>query len=118
METLEDHLEANFDSTADEMNFDPASYNPPVEMVATFVAESSIVRAIVMGSGGPDNSEITESGLRFVRHLMATSRSMRFGFMPNFKSMDSIRELARDFIRRSGGASLALQSMHALTACD
>jgi hypothetical protein len=76
------------------------------------------VRAIVQGSGGPDNGEITESGLRFVRYLLSTSRSMRFGFMPNFKNMDSIRELARDFIRRCGGAATALQTMHALTACD
>jgi hypothetical protein len=71
-----------------------------------------------LGSGGPDNAEITEAGLRFIRHLMATSRSMRFGFMPNFKNMDSIREVAREFIRRCGGASSALQTMHALTTCD
>ena len=105
----------NFEPPKDEMNFDPQAFNPPAEAIAAFVAESSIVRAIVLGSGGPDNSEITESGLRFVRHLLATSRSMRFGFMPNFKNMDSIREMARDFIRRCGGASTALQTMHALT---
>jgi hypothetical protein len=108
----------NFEPSPGDINFDPASFNPPVEMVAAFVAESSIVRAIVQGSGGPDNSEITESGLRFVRHLLANSRSIRFGFMPNFKDMDAIRELARDFIRKCGGASLALQQMHTLTAND
>lgn len=107
-----------FEPTSDDINFDPSTYNPPAEMVATFIAESSIVRAIVQGSGGPDNSEITESGLRFVRHLLANSRSMRFGFMPNFKNMDSIRELARDFIRRCGGASPALQTMHTLIAVE
>jgi len=107
----------NFESSSD-MNFDPASFNPPVEMVTTFIAESSIVRTIVQGSGGPDNSEITESGLRFVRHLLANSRSMRFGFMPNFKDMDAIRELARDFIRKCGGANLALQQMHTVTLVE
>jgi len=114
-----EHFEAmTFEPTSDDINFDPSTYNPPAEMVATFIAESSIVRAIVQGSGGPDNSEITESGLRFVRHLLANSRSMRFGFMPNFKNMDSIRELARDFIRRCGGASPALQTMHTLIAVE
>lgn len=105
----------NFEPTKDDINFDPQAFNPPAEAIAAFVAESSIVRAIVLGSGGPDNAEITESGLRFVRHLLATSRSMRFGFMPNFKNMESIHEMAREFIRKCGGANVALQTMHALT---
>lgn len=98
-------------------NFDP--YLPaPVDLVASFVAEASIVRTIVQGSGGPENVEITESGLRFVRHLLANSRSIRFGFMPNFKDMETIREMAREFIRRCGGASMALQTMYAVTQCE
>ncbi len=108
----------NFDTPQENLNFDPSTFNPSADVVAAFVAESSIVRTIVLGSGGPENAEITESGLRFVRHLLSTSRSMRFGFMPNFKDMNSIRELARDFIRKCGGAASALQTMHALTACD
>jgi hypothetical protein len=108
----------DFEPSAENMSFDPSADHPPAELVAAFAAESSIVRAIVLGSGGPDNAEITESGLRFVRHLLANSRSMRFGFMPNFKNMDSIRELAREFIRRCGGASPALKTMHALTTCE
>lgn len=76
------------------------------------MAEALIVRMIVMGSGGPENSEITEQGLRFVRHLMASSRACQSGFVPNFKSMDCIREVARDFIRQKGTANQALQSMY------
>ncbi|HEY9786515.1 MAG TPA: hypothetical protein V6D17_13995 [Candidatus Obscuribacterales bacterium] len=103
--------------SSNELNFDP-SRPAPADMVASFIAEASIVRTIVQGSGGPENVEITEPGLRFVRHILSTSRSMRFGFMPNFKNMDSIQELAREFIRRCGGASIALQTMHALTQCE
>lgn len=108
----------NFEPASSDMNFDPTTSHSPLESVAAFVAESSIVRYIVLGSGGPDNLEITEAGLKFVRHLLATSRAMRFGFMPNFKNMDSIRELARDYIRRSGGSVSALQALHAVTAGD
>src|SRR5271155_302511 len=99
----------NFEPTSDELNFDPILQQPAVDVVAAFVAESSIVRAIVQGSGGPDNAEITDPGLRFVRHILSNSRAIRFGFMPNFKDMDSIRELAREFIRKCGSTSLALQ---------
>lgn len=107
----------NHDPTSEEINFDP-TINQPTDVFASFVAESSIVRAIVQGSGGPDNAEITETGLRFVRHLLATSRSMRFGFMPNFKDMESIRQMAREFIRKCGSATNALQTLHALSACE
>lgn len=103
--------------TNDEINFDPV-LPAPVDLVTSFVAEASIVRTIVQGSGGPENIDITEPGLRFVRHILANSRSIKFGFMPNFKSMDSIRELARDFIRRCGGATCALQTMYAVTQCE
>ncbi len=102
----------NFEPTSNELNFEPVFYKPTADVVAAFVAEASIVRTIVQGSGGPDNAEITETGLRFVRHLMATSKSMRFGFMPNFKDMNAIREVARDFIKKCGGATLALQTMY------
>ena len=93
------------------MNFDPASYDhtdhPPITSV-----EDTVIEAIVMGSGGPDNDEITEAGLRFVRHLMVNSRSIRFGFIPNFKDPDCIRLIAREFIRKCGSGTIALQTMH------
>lgn len=101
----------NFEPT-NEQDFESIKYKPAADAVAAFVAEASIVRTIVQGSGGPENAEITDNGLRFVRHLMATSKTMRFGFMPNFKDMNAIREVARDFIRRCGGATLALQTMY------
>lgn len=103
------------------MNFDPIPDQETIESNQTgkttdvgiiAMAEALIVRMIVMGSGGPENAEITEQGLRFVRHLMANSRACRSGFVPNFKSMDSIREVARDFIRTCGNASHALQTMY------
>lgn len=99
------------------MKFDPQSSNPDTQERSTdpgiiSMAEALVVRMIVMGSGGPENAEITEQGLRFVRHLMANSRACRSGFVPNFKSMDCIKELARDFIRSSGTANSALQTMY------
>lgn len=103
----------NLDSSSDEINFDPF-----LAPLAAATVESSIVQTIVEGSGGPDNSEITDAGLRFVRHLLATSKMMRFGFMPNLKNMDAIRAVARDFIRRCGGSTLAFQTMQAVTDCD
>ena len=106
----------NFEpSQSEPLNFEPTSGSYSFDVSANFVVEASIVRTIVEGSGGPENHEITDIGLRFVRHLLTQSRSMRFGFMPNFKNMDSIREMAREFIRRSGSASVALQTMYAVT---
>jgi len=96
-----------------DLNFSPPTPAvPPVEIVASYVAETSIMRAIVQGSGGPDNAEITDSGLRFVRHILSISKNTRYGFLPNMKDMDTIRELARDFIRRCGSSSAALQAMY------
>lgn len=108
----------DFEPISNELNFDPLFHKAPADVVASFVAEASVVRTIVQGSGGPDNAEITETGLRFVRHLLSTSKSVRFGFIPNFKDMDAIRECAREFIRKCGSSSLALQTMYAVMACD
>jgi len=82
------------------------------------VAEASIVRTIVEGSGGPENVEMTDAGLRFVRHLLSTSRPARHGFVPNFKDMSTIRQAARDFICRSGGAARAMRDMVRVTDCE
>ncbi|MGD9680595.1 MAG: hypothetical protein AB7W16_05360 [Candidatus Obscuribacterales bacterium] len=83
-----------------------------MEIACMALAESSIVRMIVMGSGGPENGEITEQGLRFVRHIMSSSRACQSGFLPNFKDMDCIREVARDYIARAGTPTHALASMY------
>ncbi len=93
------------------MNFDPASFDH-TEHSAMASVEDTVVEAIVMGSGGPENVEITEAGLRFVRHLIVNSRSIRFGFIPNFKDAACIRQMARDFIRKCGSGTIALQTMH------
>lgn len=82
-----------------------------LDLVLPCVAEDTIVRTIVEGSGGPENDEMTDPGLRFVRHLLSTSRPARHGFVPNFKDMETIRHVARDFIRRCGGAAHAMQTM-------
>ncbi len=102
----------NFDPGAfDKINFDPFFSEAPLDFSTSFIAEASIVRGIVQGSGGPENIDITEPGLRFVRHILCNTKSMRFGFMPNFKDMNSIREIARDYIRKCGGATIAMQTM-------
>lgn len=99
------------------MNFDPQFPDQDLKQRNSdpgiiSMAEALIVRMIVMGSGGPENAEITEQGLRFVRHLMANSRACRCGFVPNFKNIDCIKEVAREFIRQCGTPSSALQTMY------
>lgn len=107
------------------MNFDPASFDhidldlcrisqtvsAQIFSIETAI-ENTVVETIVMGSGGPENQETTEAGLRFVRHILANSKSMRFGFMPNLKDMNNIRSLAQDFIRHCGNGPLALETMY------
>jgi hypothetical protein len=103
----------NFDPAySEELNFEPTYSSRLTDSVGTFVAESSIVRTIVQGSGGPDNVEITDQGLRFVRHLLSTSNLIKQDSVPNFKDMDTIRELAREFIKHSGNPTNALQVMY------
>jgi hypothetical protein len=101
-----------------EMNFNPDCSEQRMEAIFTTIAEQSIVRTILEGSGGPDNDEITDDGLRFVRYLLSISRSTRFGFIPNFKDMETIQELARQFIRYCGGATIALQTLNRVTEAD
>ena len=104
----------NFDPGPSELNFEP----PPPVSDAPCQAEESIVQTIVAGSGGPDNVEITEIGLRFVRYILSTSKSARHGFVPNFKDMDTIRRLAKQFIQRNGGPSPAIQAMIGITSLE
>ncbi|HEY9680965.1 MAG TPA: hypothetical protein V6C97_23185 [Oculatellaceae cyanobacterium] len=106
----------NFEPTPSEedMTFEPQFSTTASEHIASFLAEASIVRTIVQGSGGPENCETTETGLRFVRHILCTSKAIRFGFMPNLKDMNTIREVAREFIRKCGGTTSALQTMQSV----
>lgn len=95
-----------------EMNFNPGYVDGQMDVLFASIAEHSIVRTILEGSGGPENEEMTDDGLRFVRYLLSISRSTRFGFLPNFKDMETVREVARQFIRYCGGATVALQTMN------
>jgi len=101
-----------------DMDFNPTNSEHKMEQLFANIAEQSIVRAILEGSGGPHNEEFTEDGLRFVRYLLSISRSTRFGFIPNFKDMDTIHELARQFIRYCGGSGVALQTLNKVTQAD
>jgi hypothetical protein len=119
------HLNNFFIFKEQAMNFDPASFehidfdlgklnsrvSAQINAIESAI-ENTVVETIVMGSGGPDNKETTEAGLRFVRHLLANSKSMRFGFMPNLKDMNNIRNLAQDFIASCGNGPLALETMY------
>jgi hypothetical protein len=100
--------------TSNNLDFSPVPSAPPIELVASYIAETSIVRAIVQGSGGPENTEITDAGLRFVRHLLATTTPSLCNALPNLKHSESIREIAREFIKQSGSAAVALHSMYAV----
>ena len=82
-----------------------------IEKVFEEVAEKSIVKMIITGSGGPENLEISESGLRFVRFLLSRQESHSTGIMPNFKDLNYIHTMARDYIRECGTASKALKLM-------
>jgi hypothetical protein len=106
----------NFDPTLpdEDRSFEPLFQGSASEHIANFLAEASIIRSIVQGSGGPENCDTTETGLRFVRHILCTSKAIRFGFMPNLKDMNTIREVAREFIRRCGGTTPALQMMQSV----
>ena len=101
----------NFEPGFSELTPEPDYIEVKLDLVLPCVAEDTIVRTIVEGSGGPENDEMTEPGLRFVRHLLSTSRPARNGFVPNFKDMETIRHVAREFIRRCGGAADAMQTM-------
>jgi len=101
-----------------EMNYNSGYAEDQMDVLFHSIAEHSIVRTILEGSGGPENEDMTEDGLRFVRYLLSISRSTRFGFLPNFKDMDTIRELARQFIRYCGSATAALQTLNRITEAE
>jgi hypothetical protein len=105
------------------MNFEPDPIDNDVSQtsrqnISVCPIENSIVQTIVEGSGGPENQEMTDPGLRFVRYLLSISRPARQGFVPNFKDMSYIHKVARDFISRCGGAHLAAQTMNNIIACE
>jgi hypothetical protein len=96
-----------------DLDFTPVG--PSIDMLDSLAAEAAVVTAIVEGSGGPDNLEPTEAGLRFVRHLLSISGSARRGTLPNFKNINIIQNTARTFIRQCGGGSRALKVLACVT---
>ena len=64
------------------------------------MAENSIVKMIITGSGGPENQEINESGLRFIRFLIARREAYSSGIIPNFKDLKCIQDLAKEYISK------------------
>ncbi|MBI4533785.1 MAG: hypothetical protein HY711_07535 [Candidatus Melainabacteria bacterium] len=96
---------------ASNMDFNPPNVGRPGEFICPVSVEESIVGTIIEGSGGAENGEFTDCGLRFVRYLLSISPSARHGFVPNLKDLGIIRRLARDFIHRCGGPAGAVQAM-------
>ncbi len=98
--------EEQFDSVI-EIENGYIDYSPPMSLV-----EATVVDAIVMGSGGPENGPITDAGLRFVRHIISQSRASNAGFLPNLKDMNCIKGLAKGYINQCGGGAGALETMY------
>jgi len=96
---------------SDWLDFSPSGVRESANAYAALIL---IERAIIEGSGGPDNVPITKAGLRFIRYLLSLRTVDKYNHLPNFKNMDTIRDLARLFIYRCGDAAKALQSMQAI----
>lgn len=84
------------------------------EVSISALAEQRIVQTILDGSGGLEDQEMTDGGLRFIRYLLSISKCARFGFLPNFQDQHSAREIARQFIRYCGGAAIAMHTMQSI----
>lgn len=93
-----------------DMNIDPKAVESNGETSLTAIAEQSIINTIMEGGLGAD--DMSDKCLRFVRYLLSISRAARFGFLPNFSDLDSVREIARQFIRYCGSAAVALYTMN------
>jgi len=78
------------------------------------IAEQSIINTIM--EGGPE--DMSDSGLRFIRYLLSISRAARFGFLPNFRDLDAVREIAKQFIRYCGSSAVALYTMNQVLEGD
>lgn len=101
----------NHDSEFFDKSFEPTPSKRPIEFLIPSVAENFVIKTIINGSGGPDNHEITTTGLRFIRYLLSTSRAARHGFIPNFKDMAQIERLAKEFVFHCGSPSNAMEKV-------
>ncbi len=76
-----------------------------------------VERAIIEGSGGPDNVPISMAGLRFIRHLLSLLPDNQYTILPNFKNTQTIKSLATLFIDSCGNISQSLQNMQVIMHC-
>lgn len=99
-------------------NYDPnnADDNSAGETSLSAIAEQSIVNTIMEGGAGPE--EMSDGGLRFIRYLLSISRAARFGFLPNFRDLNAVREIAKQFIRYCGSSAVALYTMNQVLEGD
>jgi hypothetical protein len=93
------------------LDFSPNGVSESTNVWAALIL---VERAIIEGSGGPDNVPITKVGLRFIRHLLSVLPIDQYANLPNFKNMNTIRRLAMLFIDGSDSPAQALQSMQAI----
>lgn len=77
-----------------------------------------VERAIIEGSGGPENIPVSMAGLRFIRHLLSLLPDNQYAVLPNFKNIETIKSLARLFIDSCGSINQALQNMQTIMAAS
>ena len=65
----------------EELNFDPSLTNSPTDAERLLLAEASIARTIVQGSGGPENHD-HRIRITLCPASDGHARNFRFGFMP------------------------------------
>ena len=75
----------------------------------TFMAEQSIVNILLQGGNAAD--DLSDGVLRFIRYILSISRPAYFGFLPNFRDLRAVHEIARQFINYCGGSATALSTM-------
>ncbi len=98
-------------------SFDSSNVDSEIgETTLATIAEQSIVNTIMEGGLGPE--DMSDSGLRFIRYLLSISRAARFGFLPNFRDLDAVREIAKQFIRYCGSSAVALYTMNQVLEGD
>ncbi|MBP7864040.1 hypothetical protein KA183_20310 [bacterium] len=102
----------NFDPRFCDETFRAQVFINKMNIACDAFAEATITRMIKTGSGGPENMDITDQGLRFVRYLMCNRPANNWSTLPNFKDEHSVREMARRFISHWGSPISAVEAMY------
>jgi len=95
---------------ANHLDFTPGLSSSTIDMSD---AQTIVERAIIEGSGGPDNVSVTMAGLRLIRHFLSLMPADCF-CLPNFKNRDTITAAARLFIQSANNPAEALEQMQAV----